>query len=191
MKVYLVSNIVKGDVIISDLRVTIPCHKALDLHAVKTAIIPEKSKDLRRAISMRKIIVVRHDVKQVEKIIQKETIIKESAVTEKKIADIIRKELSKLNQANNNQSSDMQKLIQTVQTLADRPIQGIKKREIEVEEDDIDSDKLREIHKRTLDKKLKGITSSPMQIEKEEIHDENFLDNVDELFNLASEQSDN
>jgi len=189
-KVYLVSNNSRDEIVINDLKVRIPRHKALDLHVVKTAIIPEKSKDLREAIEKRKVLVVRHDVKQVEKIIQKETIIKEPTVTEAKIAEIVRKELNNFVKPND-QSGDIKELIKTVQSLANRPIQTIQKQDIEVEENNMDDITIREIHTRTLNKKLQDTQSSPMEIEKEKIHDVNFVDNVNELFDLTSEQSDN
>ena len=193
---YLVSNNSSEEIVINDLKVRIPRHKALDLHVVKTAIIPEKSKDLRKVIENRKVLVVRHDVKQIEKIIQKETIIKEPAVTEAKIAEIVRKELNNFVKPND-QSGDIKELIKTVQSLADRPIQTIQtiqtiqKQDIGIEESDIDDDTLREIHTKVLDRRLKNTESSAMNIEKEEINDENFIDNVSELFKLTSEESDN
>ena len=193
---YLVSNNSNGDIVISDLKVTIPRYKALDLHAVKTAIIPEKSENLRTAIKSRKVLVVRHDVKRVERIIKKQTTIKEPAVSEAKIAEIVRKELNNFIRPND-QSGDIKQLIKTVQSLADRPIQTIQtiqKQDIRIDEseiDEIDDKTLREIHTKMLDRRLKNTESSTMNIEKEEIHDENFIDNVSELFKLTSEESDN
>ena len=192
-KVYLVSNNSSEEIVINDLKVRIPRHKALDLHVVKTAIIPEKSKDLRKVIENRKVLVVRHDVKQIEKIIQKETIIKEPTVTEAKIAEIVRKELNNFVKPND-QSGEIKALIKTVQSLANRPIQTIQtiqKQDIGIEESNIDDDTLREIHTKVLDRRLKNTESSAMNIEKEEINDENFIDNVSELFKLTSEESDN
>lgn len=182
---YLVTNVTKQIISISDLGVVINKRQMIDLDKVKTLIPPEKSKDLQSCVR-NGAIKVKHDRNTV-----KPTPTQPSVNQDEMLADLketmqeeIRKQFKQLKiteGAGDSNSSDMQKMLEMMQQMMQNQQSNTGNKSSTIDEDDgVDDGVMSDIHAKAIDR-LDKTTEVEINNEKSKIKGKELLDNSDEL----------
>jgi len=188
---YIVANITKNTISLSDLNVTIPPNQSRDLHQLNLDIKPEKSEHLKIAISKKYLKVIKRDmkVKKVDENIQST----QSGVNEKALTKIIREELKGLKsdaepQKSVDQNEVLQQMLIMMQQMKDmvknqQSSGDVKSENNDIDYDDMDLEQLSKIHAKAV-KRLTENAENSIDYEKETTKDSDLASRADELSNI-------
>lgn len=191
---YLITNVSNQEIAISDLGVTLYPKQAIDLDKINTNIDPNKSKDLKIAISKKCLKVLHHtnDSPPQEVVVKNESgFDKDSLMSE--IREVIKQEIGSKSQSNQipekNNNEDIKELLSEFKSL----MQNINsnnssgnndnKSDSNIIDDDVDEDKLGEIHAKAVEKITKN-TKGTVAYENSKVKDNKMNSNISELEDL-------
>jgi len=190
---YLVANTTNSTIIVNELNLSLGVKQAIDLHKVNLAIVPEKSGELRGHIASGAIKVLKQDSKKSKKIKESKKIVNNTIVNTidqeelaRNIAALVKQEVSNQNKDNqeimkslSGLSSLVKKQKSTVIVQGQGEIVTKKKREELV----LDSENLRQIHKRSVDSMTEKAEGN-LEYEDQEITDDTMKDDLNLLEDL-------
>ena len=189
---YLIVNISKRDICISDLKISLQPKQAIDLDKVVSRDRSQSSIDLKQCLSSHFIKILQKDGEKIKvKIEEKpQKIVSETYISEEQLKDIkeeIKKEIIKNMQLNVTKSSDSQEVIDKINQLMLLVQQGGNKDLTSndftgVKTEDIDYKTLSDIHAKVVNKMTKKAEANVKY--EEEKSDNSVSDNASELEDL-------
>lgn len=191
---YIVANISKKILSISDLNITIPPNQSRDLHKMPLPIEPEKSNDLNGAIKKGYLKIVKRDSKKKAVIEEKHS---NKEIDKEALAKIFREELKKMNNQNVTSASPapdqsetikqmmamMQQMQQTMQNQSQSIPQDTNDTNDNFNFDNDDVDQITKIHSKAVKKMTQDVENS-IEYQQEKTKDSGLASRADELSDL-------
>jgi len=192
---FIVANLSHSEIVISDLKLSIPPKQSRDLHALKLPIDPDRSKDLGESLRKGYLKIVKKDVPVAAVQPEKEVIVKEvirevpkETLDQEKLISAIREEVQKqlkMVQVQSSPSNDiLGQILAKVNSLASVGPSGVTIKEEQLDPDNqVDQELLKIIHSKAVDKIVKNVQGS-VELEQKQETDTSISSNISELEEL-------